>query len=187
MRYPLLLVLLCLCAGCASFSGSPREDPDDSLMRANHRAIDQLLANIAPSHALNRQQPIIVASLVNIDDLNSSRLGRMLSEQLATRLTQSGYAVVELKLRDSIFVKQSQGELLLSREIKDITLTHKAQAVLVGTYAESNGEVYLTIKLVGTGDNLVISAQDYLLPLNANVRSLLWNSVNTPVHHRSAN
>jgi len=180
MRYSVWLVLFTLLSGCASLAGSPREDHEDLLMQANHRAVDQLLANIAPSHQLNKRQPIIVASLVNIDDLNSSRLGRMLSEQLATRLTQNGYAVVELKLRDSIFVKQLQGELLLSREIKDITLTHKAQAVLVGTYAESSGQIYLTIKLVGMADNLVISAQDYLLPLDSNVRSLLWSSVKQP-------
>jgi TolB-like protein len=176
MRRCLLLAFFSLALpGCATVTGSTGNDPGDSLMQANHRAVDQLLANIPPSRALNRKQPIIVASLVNIDDLGSSRLGRMLSEQLATRLSQSGYAIVELKLRDSIFVKQLQGELLLSREIKDITLTHKAQAVLVGTYAESSGQVYLTIKLVGVGDNLVISAQDYLLPLDSNVRSLLWN------------
>jgi len=180
MKYSPLLLFLCLVAGCASFSGSGRDDREDSLMQANHRAVDQLLANIPPARALNKRQPIIVASLVNIDSLDSSRLGRMLSEQLATRLTQSGYAVVELKLRESIFVKQSQGELLLSREVKDITLTHKAQAVLVGTYAESSGQLYLTVKLVGMADNLVISAQDYLLPLNSNVRSLLWNSVRQP-------
>jgi TolB-like protein len=180
MKYSLLLVMLCVISGCASFSGSSCNDRDDCLTQANYRAIDQLLESIPPARALNKHQPVIVASLVNIDDLNSSRLGRMLSEQLATRLTKNGYAVVELKLRDSIFVKQLQGELLLSREIKDITLTHKAQAVLVGTYAESTGQIYLTIKLVGMADNLVISAQDYLLPLDSNVRSLLWNSVRQP-------
>jgi TolB-like protein len=177
MRYSLLLVMLCLFSGCASFPGSTKVDSDDCLIQANYQAIDRLVANIPPARTLDRHQPIIVASMVSIDDLSSSRLGRMLSEQLATRLSQSGFPVVELKLRDSIFVKQLQGEMLLSREIKDITLTHKAQAVLVGTYAESNGGVYLTIKLVGVGDNLVISAQDYLLPLNSNVRSLLWNNI----------
>jgi len=181
MRRCLALVLLSLLvSGCASVTGSTSDESLDALTQVNHRAVDQLLAGIPSGHALNRQQPIVVASLVNIDDLSSSRLGRMLSEQLATRLTQSGYSVVELKLRDSIFVKQMQGELLLSREIKDITLTHKAQAVLVGTYAESSGQIYLTIKLVGVGDNLVISAQDYLLPLNSNVRSLLWSSARQP-------
>lgn len=177
MRYSLLLALLTLFTGCASLSGPVGQDREDLLLQTNHLAVDELLGNIAPARSLDKRQPIIVASLVNIDDLNSSRLGRMLSEQLATRLTQNGYAVVELKLRDSIFVKQLQGELLLSREIKDITLTHKAQAVLVGTYAESSGQLYLTIKLVAMADNLVISAQDYLLPLNANVRSMLWNGV----------
>lgn len=179
MRALLLLTAFALCSGCASF-GQAHPEGDDYLMQANYQAIDQLLLHIPAARALNRQQPIIVASLVNIDDLNSSRLGRMLSEQLATRLTRNGYSVVELKLRDSIFVKQMQGELLLSRELKDITLSHKAQAVLVGTYAQSNGQVYLTIKLVGVGDNVVISAQDYLLPLNSSVRSLLWSSAKQP-------
>jgi len=180
MKRLLLALTLALVSGCASFSGSTQPDGDDFFMQANYRAVDRMLAQVPPSRALNRQQPVIVASLVNIDDLNSSRLGRTLSEQLATRLTQSGYSVVELKLRDSIFVKQLQGELLLSRELKDITRTHKAQAVLVGTYAEANGQVYLTIKLVGVADNVVISAQDYLLPLNSSVRSLLWSSAKQP-------
>lgn len=179
MRYSLILVMMLMLPGCASLSGSARTDQDD-LMQANYQAVDQLLEDIPAVRSLNKQQPLIVASLVNIDDLTSSRLGRMLSEQLATRLTTRGYRVVELKLRGSIFVKQLQGELLLSREIKDITLTHKAQAVLVGTYAESSGQIYLTIKLVGVGDNLAISAHDYLLPLNSNVRSLLWSSAKSP-------
>lgn len=180
MRRVLTALALTLFTGCASLSGSTQPDGDDFFMQSNYRAVDQLLTHIPASKALNRQQPIVVASLVNIDDLYSSRLGRTLSEQLATRLTQSGYSVVELKLRDSIFVKQLQGELLLSRELKDITRTHKAQAVLVGTYSEANGQVYLTIKLVGVADNVVISAQDYLLPLNSSVRSLLWGSAKQP-------
>jgi TolB-like protein len=180
MRGLLLLLALALCAGCATVSGRSTPEADDLLIQSNYRAVDQLLARIPPALALNRQQPVVVASLVNIDDLNSSRLGRTISEQLATRLTQSGYSVVELKLRESIFVKQMQGELLLSRELRDITRTHKAQAVLVGTYAEANGQVYLTIKLVGVADNIVISAQDYLLPLNYSLRSLLWSSANKP-------
>ncbi|GFO67300.1 hypothetical protein GMLC_08790 [Geomonas limicola] len=180
MKRVLLGLLLTLLSGCAALSGSTQPDGDDFFMQSNYRAVDQMLAHIPASKALNKQQPIIVASLVNIDDLYSSRLGRTLSEQLATRLTQSGYSVVELKLRDSIFVKQLQGELLLSRELKDITRNHKAQAVLVGTYSEANGQVYLTIKLVSVADNVVISAQDYLLPLNSSVRSLLWGSAKQP-------
>lgn len=176
MRIMLLLVML-FCTGCAMHHSrvEPGEDP---LTQANHRAVDQLLESPAVLGSLSRHKPIVVASLVGIDDLSSSRLGRMISEQLATRLTMRGYSVVELKLRDSIFVKQSQGELLLSREVKDITLNHKAQAVLVGTYAVSNGRVYVTVKLVGTNDNMAIAAKDYVLPLDSNVRSLLWVTTN---------
>ncbi len=177
MKRLFLFCLALLCAGCALFQ-TRVEDFTDPIVRSNYRAVDRMLQAPAVGQTLNKRRPIVVASLVNIDDLNSSRLGRMLSEQLATRLTQNGYQVVELKMRDSIFVKQSQGELLLSREIKDITLTHQAQAVLVGTYAIANGRVYITVKLVGVKDNTAIAAEDYVLPMDSNVRSLLWVTSN---------
>lgn len=172
----LLSLLLCSCAEFYAFEpGSPNcEVAAEALLQANHTAVDQMLASMLPNKGFNKSQPIIVATLVNIDDLKSSRLGRVLSEQIGTKLTKSGYSVIELKLRGNIFVKQSEGEFLLSREVKDITLSHKAQAVVVGTYAESRGYVYVTIKMVSANDNQTIAAHDYALPLDANIHSLLW-------------
>jgi TolB-like protein len=179
MRYFTLLLLASLLAGCSYFRTCASEtccSDDDCLMAANYRAVDSLLAAIPPTRRIPKERPVVVATLVNIDNLTSSRLGRTLSEQLATRLTRSGYKIVELKLRESIFVRQGEGELMLSREVKDIVRSHDAQAVLVGTYAESRGRVYVTIKLVGAADGFVISAQDYVLPIDANVRALLWGN-----------
>lgn len=169
---------LWLCAGCTLFRPCATEtcctDEGDCLMTASYQAVDQLLAAIPAGRRLPMDRPVIVATIVNIDTLAGSRLGRTLSEHLGTRLTKNGYKVVELKLRDTIFVKQTEGELMLSREIREIGRSHEAQAVLVGTYSESRGRVYVTVKLVGAADGIVISAQDYLLPIDANVRSMLW-------------
>jgi TolB-like protein len=145
-------------------------------MAASYQAVDQMLAGIPASRRLPKERAVLVATLVDIDTLSGSRLGRTLSEHLSTRLTKNGYKVVEMKLRDSIFVKQSEGELMLSREVKEIGRNHEAQALLVGTYSESRGRVYVTIRLVGAADGTVISAQDYLLPIDANVRALLWGN-----------
>lgn len=175
----LQLVALLMLSGCA-LSGTGRApapyEADTRLVVTSHLAVDRLLASVQALRPLDRQQPIIVASLVDIDSLQSSSLGRTISEQLSSQLANSGYHVIELKLRGSIFVKSGEGELLLSRELKEITTSHQAQAVLVGTYSQAINNVYVTIKLVGVTDNQVIAANDYVLPVDTNVRSLLWGS-----------
>lgn len=177
-RLLLLPTLLIILGGCALFRGQtepPRYNADSRLITTSHAAIDRLLETIPVVRRPDRHQPIIVASLVNIDDLQSSRLGRAISEQLSTRLTMNGYTVIELKLRGNIFVKEGAGELLLSRELKEITRNHQAQAVLVGTYAPSMNNLFVDIKLVGVSDNQVIAAHDYALPIDGDIRALLWD------------
>ena len=141
-----------------------------NLMDANYRAVDALLGqtNLEP------QSPVLVGTVVQIDRVGeSSRLGRLFTEQLSTRLTQRGVRVSELKLRENLLMHKEQGELLLSREAREVSQTHRAQAVLVGTYATSMATLYVSLKLVQPTDNIVLAAYDYVLPMDGNVRSLL--------------
>lgn len=148
----------------------------NAFIRANYLAADALSASANQRREMPKQVPILVATLVNIDSLTeSSRLGRVVSEQLQARLSQHGYSVVELKLRGNLFVKQDQGELLLSREIKDITTNHKAQAVVVGTYAVASSNVFINLKIVGN-DNILLGSYDYSLDLDANTKVMLTNA-----------
>lgn len=118
--------------------------------------------------------PFIVATLVNIDQLEqSSTLGRLISEQVASRMTQLGYGVLELKVRNGIYMKRNEGELLLTREIKEVATTHNAQAVVVGTYAESSNLVYVNLKIVNPASSVVLAAYDYALPLDKQIQSLI--------------
>ena len=141
-----------------------------SIITANHAAVDMLLQT-AP---LDREHAVLVATLVNVDRLNeSSRLGRIFSEQIAGRLVQRGYPVTELKLRDSVAMQREQGELLLSRELREVSRAHDAQAVVVGTYAVSATILYVSIKLVKPDGNMVVAAHNYAVPMDDNVRALL--------------
>ncbi len=93
-----------------------------------------------------RSTPVMVATLVQVDRLSeSSRLGRIFSEQIAGRMVQRGVRVVELKLRDSVALQRDQGELLLSREVREVSQSHDAQAVVVGTYAASASALYISL------------------------------------------
>jgi TolB-like protein len=168
----LLLFTTVACATGRQHEPTYEEAQNNKFIQANYAATDHLLASL--TQPLDTRVPLVVATLVNIDELTeSSRLGRAISEQIGARLITQGYPVVELKLRGNIFVKQSEGELLLSRELQDIALNHKAQAVMVGTYSVAKSFVYVNIKMVSMRNNVIIAAHDYVLPIDSNVRALL--------------
>ena len=179
MNYLILLLFLFSLSSCAvipkiSFENKSETEASGRIIQSSHNAIDNILKVIPLDQPLDKHLPVIVSSLVNIDDLLSSRLGRMISEQYITRLVERGYNVTELKLRERIFIRDKEGELLLSREIPEIAKKHSSQAVLVGTYSSSIHTVYITVKLVSVSDNQVISSYDYTLPYDSEIRSLLW-------------
>lgn len=163
--------------GC---SGTPGQKPEPTweqaannpLIPANYKAADALLAQVRAS--LGKSQPLIIATVVNIDNLDqSSTLGRLISEQVATRFTQAGYRMVEMKFRNNVYVKRNQGELMLTREIKDLAQSHDAQAVIVGTYGQSDDYVFINLKIIQPANNIVLAVQDYVLPLDSSTKALL--------------
>lgn len=169
----ILLAFLFFLTGCAtSFGDSGYYTAEDSqFIKANYMAAESLAR--ASKMPLDKTAPIIVATLVNIDNLEqTSTLGRTVSEQIATKFANMGYTVKEAKLRGTLFVKSDAGELLLSRELKEISSSHKAQAVIVGTYSYAHEYVYLSLKLVGV-DNTILSGYDYAIPANPIVKSML--------------
>jgi len=118
--------------------------------------------------------PMLVATVVNVNDLRKAApLGRTLSEQYASLLVERGLTVKELKLRGDIFVRETTGELMLSREIKDIAKLHSAGVVLVGTYSVAANATYVSIKLVRTDSGQILRGHDYALPNNSDVKRLL--------------
>lgn len=162
--------------GCAGYYYGENYGPtlsgvlQSGLVDASERAIDRLLQDIM----VDPRQPVLVSTLVSVDRLGeSSRFGRIVSEQIAGRMTQRGLRVVELKLRDSVVMHRDQGELLLSRELREVSQAHQAQAVLVGTYAVSARQVFVSLKLVLPEGNTVVAAHNYAVPLDEDVRSLL--------------
>lgn len=180
MRRPTFAALMLASAtaltGCAGHYYGENYGPTlSSLVRGNlvaasHGATDQLLEGAL----LDPRQPLLVGTLVNVDRLGeSSRFGRIVSEQIAGRLTQRGARVVELKLRDNVVMHREQGELLLSREIREVSQAHQAQAVLVGTYAVSARQVYVSLKLILPEGNAVVAAHNYVVSIDEDVRTLL--------------
>ncbi len=182
-RSMLLTAFSCIAAvSLAGCSSTPAQKPEPTweqaannpLIPANYKAADVLLAQVRAS--LGKSQPLIIATVVNIDNLEqSSTLGRLISEQVATRFTQTGYRMVEMKFRNNVYVKRNQGELMLTREIKELAQSHDAQAVIVGTYGQSDDYVFINLKIIQPASNIVLAVQDYVLPLDSSTKALLRN------------
>lgn len=166
--YPLLAVALTLSA-CAA--NTPADYQSSAFTRANYMAIDTLMQSLSSVHT---NSSLLVATVSDIDRLQqSSRLGRLITEQISTRLTQTGYPVAELRLRESVAMHEGEGEFVLSRDVRALSKQHQAQLVIVGQYAAASTHIYLTLKAISPSDNRVVAATNYLLPLNENTRALL--------------
>ena len=147
------------------------------IIGANYQAADSLIERAQDIH-LHRNRPILSTSFVDIDNVkSSSTFGRMLGEQMGSRFAQHGFNVVEMKMRNSIFVQEHTGELILSRQLRDISLQHNAYAVLIGTYAQGKRRVYVTAKLVRAENNIILASYDYELPIGPDTKYLLRTKI----------
>lgn len=142
------------------------------ITRSSYDAADALIAQIRAS--IPPETAVIAATLVNINNLESSSpLGRLVTEQISARFVHSGYQVVEVKLRNQIYLKRNEGELVLTREVRDIAKKHNAAIVVAGTYVDGKDRVFLNLKVIRLEKNIVAAAHDYYLDKDALVRSLL--------------
>lgn len=166
-----LLAMLGL-AGCSTFGNtSPPEAPKPDLSALAHQAAQQMVTN---NPELTRYSPMIAATFVSIDNLSqSSTFGRISSEIMASALAQQGMQVREVKMRDSMFIEENVGELILSRQVQRLSSQHNARSILMGTYAQGQDYLYVSTRVVRAGDAMVLGSADFQLPLDNNLRSLL--------------
>ena len=186
MRLTSIAALASLAAvtGCTTLNGpeqpvtTVRTEPTyqsadtNNFLASSQDAINKLTAAVSPQ--ATGTGPVLVATVVNVNNMAaSSPLGRTLSEQFATNMAMTGIDVKEVKLRGTVFVREGAGELLLSREVRDIARTHNATMVLVGTYSAAASVTYISLKLVRTEDGYIFRGHDYALPNDRDVQRLL--------------
>lgn len=166
--------------GCASKKPVPqpmalhvyKPKPSVDVIGTSYQAVDTLIGQLKISLAENT--PIIVATLVTINQLeHSSPFGRLVAEQMANRFTLHGYQVIEVKTRNQLYLKLHQGELILSREVRDLAQRHKVRVIVSGTYTEIPDRVFVNLKVINLDENLVLAAHDYMLEKDDVIKSLL--------------
>ena len=175
MRYSKALVL-CVCiiafllGGCSfigmNFGKKKSEvNRDSRLIELNYRAA-QVLSEKLDNNRVN-EDPMLVASFVNLDDIDkTSSLGRLIPQQISSRLTDLGYKPLDIRLRHrDIQVRERKGEIALSRKVEELSLEQSGRTILVGTYSLLNEKIFVTAKILRCRDSATLAAYDYVLPL----------------------
>lgn len=144
--------------------------PQVSISKNTYEAVDALMQR--SRQPLDKNKAILVATIVDIDNLNqSSTFGRLVAEQSSSKLVQLGYFVGEPKLRGTLAIKEHSGEMILSRDLAHLTKKYNAQAVLSGTYALGEYKVHVNLKLIMASNGRILSSVDYSLPTGQQSRS----------------
>lgn len=148
---------------------------DTDLIESSYRAADNLIRN--NKMTVKPKFRLLITTVADIDNLeDSTSLGRLLAEQLATRFTQRGYSVIEAKLQSGLFMIPKTGEFILSDQLRNLEQQYQASTVVAGTYAVAKDKVYITLKMLDCKSSEVISSYAYTLPLGSNTLTLLQKS-----------
>lgn len=161
-----IFLLVFLISGCANTqTGIPGDELKNPIISSSYSAVDRLITPKIQTEMSVDGQKILVASLVNVNNTSTTSIfGKMMAEQFASRLVQLGMPVIEVKLRSNLYMSEERGEMLLSREIREISQRQNASAVLVGTYADlGSSGVYVTLKMVRAQDAKVLSATNFMI------------------------
>ncbi|MEG3639489.1 FlgO family outer membrane protein [Magnetococcus sp. PR-3] len=153
----------------------PAPPVEVDLIGMSHQIADALVAELRKNHpSYHRSKPILVTSFVHRSNLDStSELGLLLSDHIASRITQQGFAVLEPKLRQDLAIRMQQGEFILSRDIEKLSAEYKAYAVVTGNYTRGRTNLDFTTRMIRVNNRQVLASVDAKLPLNPNTEDLL--------------
>jgi TolB-like protein len=146
-------------------------DPADLIAFAAQTMVDRV-------GALAKDRPIVVTTIVDVDDLSkSSSFGRLASQLVADRFAQRGFLVHEVDYAGTLTLRPATGETVLSRDVSRVPQAVNAQALVEGTYTVGGRAVYLSIRLIKADDGTLLSSADVVIPLNCNTELLFTSSV----------
>ena len=176
-----------------SYTQQPKYDADYT--QTAYNAISHLLSTARPpmgNHvydtegneslvamsAFDSTLPVLYSTTVDLNDYDSTtNFGRLMSEALATALTQHWEnKVINVNVRQgSMPIVPREGEFMLSRNAQDLAIDYNAGAVLLSTYSVALDRVYVNVELVNVNHNDVVGAVQFDIPLGPRTEALLRN------------
>ncbi|HVC63000.1 MAG TPA: FlgO family outer membrane protein [Acetobacteraceae bacterium] len=168
-----------LLAGCTSdlvldqeIQAEEAHQAPSHLAQRTYAAVDQMLAGDPTLVAA--ASPAVVGSISDIRDVNhSTPFGNIIADLIRSRLVQRGLPVMDMRLRRAVELDRTQGEMTLSRAVRDVYPPPAAAEVVTGTYAVASGTVFVSLKIIEAVNARILAADDFQLVRTADVDRLL--------------
>ncbi len=170
-------LLIITLSGCAStwrfFKAQTYLNTD--LIEASHDATDELKDELCQK--IPKGSLIVVSTLLNVkkNPNETSSFGRIISDQIATALHNSGYQIIALDLPIDLFMMEEAGELKLSDKDKALLKKYDAAVMVGGVYAPGKQNTYVSLRAVNRFTKHVIASTDFSVVLGPDVKNLLKN------------
>ena len=137
---------------------------EETLLRANYAAGDELARQLK-RHDGWLSGSIIVATPSDVSRLDSSTpLGRISGEQVASRLTQEGFHIIEVRQMDAFDYSATEGVFNLTQDATKVAASRSAWAVVCATYAPGRTGVLVSLRAIAAANSEVLASVDYILP-----------------------
>lgn len=120
---------------------------------------------VSGSHQLTDETKIGVASFVTFDaSLRQPTVaGNQLAEHLMSQMQSLGINVVEFKMTKRLVVNE-QGDLVLSRKVRDLMATAGVNAVLTGTLMQTPAGVEVNARIIATKERELLASSQLFIP-----------------------
>lgn len=145
------------------------------MVAINYEAADKLILNAKQN--IDDKQRILVTTIADINNLNDSApLGRLIGEQVASRMIEKGFKVVEVRLQDSVSLVPYTGEFILSRGVRELRELGRVQTVsriVTGTYTVAEETIFISLKVLDFWDSKAVASYTYTLPMTKDIDQLL--------------
>lgn len=172
-----MFLVISLLAGCSDLNGTRLGTvlgKDTDLIDLSYDIADNLILRALPPLVPRHPDlPVLVTTIVDNNDLaKTTRFGRLLQEQMVSRLVQHGYTVREIKLTKTVAIEPRSGETVLSRDLSKISSDLQAQAILAGTVSRSERNLYISARLILPESGMILASYDRHLYMDDNLLAL---------------
>jgi TolB-like protein len=183
IRVLLTAAAVCVLAGCASdgvldqeIQAEEAQQAPSHLVESTYFAVNQMLAQ--DPTLLAAASPAVVGSISDIRDVNhSTPFGNIIADLIRSRLVQRELPVIDMRLRSAVELDRIQGEMMLSREVRDVRQPPPVAAeVVTGTYAVASGTVFVSLKIIEADNARILAAYDFEIVRTADVERLLLST-----------
>ncbi len=165
-------LLMASLTGCSTWWNRYQDVRDANLVNVSYDAVatlqDKLVTPI-PKNSL-----IIVSTLANVDNLNqTSSFGRIISNQVASALHDSGHQIIGMELPIDLFIVEEGGQLHLPPETRQMLKHYNASTIVGGVYAPGKKNTYVSLRMIDLNSKSFVSSAEFSVPMGPDAKALL--------------